>query len=110
MKIINLTPHAVVVRMEDGDRVFEPSGTVARVAVTSTPVGEVDGIPVVAQTYGEIEDLPDPQPGVVYIVSMVVRQAAKEAGRTDVVSPDTSPAGAIRDEQGRIVAVRGFVR
>jgi len=64
----------------------------------------------VSQTYGEIEGLPDPQPGVVYIVSMVVRQAAQAQGRTDVVSPDTSPQGAIRDEQGRIIAVRGFVR
>lgn len=110
MRIVNLTPHQVTVRTESGDRVFEPSGQVARVTVSSVQTDEIDGIPVVSQTYGEIEGLPDPQPGVVYIVSMVVRQAAQAQGRTDVVSPDTSPQGAIRDEQGRIIAVRGFVR
>jgi len=110
MRIINLTPHAITVRLESGDRVFEPSGQVARVAVTATPVGEVDGIPVVAQAYGEIEDLPAPEPDTLYLVSAIVLAAAKEAGRRDVIAPDTSPQGAIRDEAGRIVAVRRFVR
>lgn len=110
MKIVNLTPHAITVRLESGDRVFEPSGTEARVATTATPAGEVDGIPVVAQTYGEIEDLPAPEPDTLYLVSAIVLAAAKEAGRTDCIAPDTSPQGAIRDEAGRIVAVRRFVR
>lgn len=110
MNIVNLTPHQVTVRTESGDRVFEPSGQVARVAVTSVQTDEIDGIPVVSQTYGQIEGLPEPQEGTIFIVSMVVRQAAQEKGRTDVVSPDTSPQGAIRNEQGQIVAVRGFVR
>lgn len=110
MKIINLTPHAITVRLESGDRVFEPSGQVARVATTATPAGEVDGIPVVNQTFGEIEGLPVPEPNTVFIVSSIVLAAAKEAGRTDVIAPDTSPQGVIRDEQGRIVAVKRFVR
>jgi len=110
MRLVNLTPHAVTVRLESGDRVFEPSGQVARVAVSSTKTDEIDGIPVVSQTYGQIEGLPEPQEGTIFIVSMVVRQAAQAQGRMDVVSPDTSPQGAIRDEAGRIVAVRGFVR
>lgn len=110
MRIINLTPHQVTVRTESGDRVFEPSGQVARVAVTSVQTDEIDGIPVFEQTFGDIEGLPDPEEGTIYLVSMMVRQAAQEQGRTDVVSPDTSPQGAIRNEQGQIVAVRGFVR
>ena len=110
MKFVNLTPHAVTVRLGSGDRVFEPSGQVARVAVSSVQTEDIDGIPIFSQTFGEIEGLPDPQEGTIYIVSLVVRQAAQKLGRTDVVSPDTSPQGAIRDDQGRIIAVRGFVR
>lgn len=110
MRIINLTPHQVTVRTESGDRVFEPSGQVARVTVSSVQIDEIDGIPIFSQTFGEIEGLPEPQEGTIYIVSLVVRQAAQAQGRTDVVSPDTSPQGAIRNEQGQIVAVRGFVR
>src|SRR5690606_21718414 len=110
MKIINLTPHAITVRTDSGDRVFEPSGAIARVTTTATPAGEVDGIPVVNQTFGEIEGLPVPEPNTVFIVSAIVLAAAKEAGRTDCIAPDTSPQGAIRDEAGRIVAVRRFVR
>lgn len=110
MKIVNLTPHAITVRTVSGDRVFEPSGTIARVTTTAAPAGEVDGIPVVNQTFGEIEGLPVPEPNTVFIVSSIVLAAAKEKGRTDVISPDTSPQGAIRNEQGQIVAVRGFVR
>lgn len=110
MKVVNLTPHTVTVRNEAGDRLFAPSGQVARVATHSAKVVEFDGIPVYEQTFGDIEGLPDPEEGTIFIVSMVVREAAKKIGRDDVVSPDTSPQGAIRDEQGRIIAVRGFVR
>jgi len=108
--IVNLTPHTVTVRLESGDRVFEPSGQVARVTVSSVQTDEIDGIPVVVQSFGQIEGLPEPQEGTIFIVSAVVRQAAQAQGRTDVVSPDTSPQSAIRNEQGQIVAVRGFVR
>lgn len=111
MKIINLTPHDVVIRLDDGtEKAFPAIGEMARVNTTAEVVEEVDGIPIVSQSFGEIEGLPEKEKGTLYIVSLVTRQAAQELGRTDVISPDTSPAGAIRDEQGRIVAVRRFVR
>ena len=80
--IINLTPHAVTVRSQAGDRTFPPSGQVARVATQSVLVDEIDGIPVFEQTFGDIEGLPDPEEGTISIVSMMVRQAAQEQGRT----------------------------
>jgi len=43
-----------------------------------------------------------------YIVSSLVAQAVK--GRNDVVSPDTSPASAVRDENGNIIGVKRFQR
>lgn len=110
MKIINLTPHDVVVRLEDGsERVFPATGETARVKTISKDAGEMMGVPTVTQSYDVIEGLPEPKKGVLYLVSMVVRQAAQAEGRTDVISPDTSPEGAIRDDKGRIVAVRRFV-
>lgn len=105
MKIINLTPHAIVIT--DGPT-FEPSGTVARVSVQQVDAGDINGIPVKTQTFGDIVDLPPPQDDTVFIVSAMVLNAAKEAGRNDCVAPDTS--NAVRNEDGHIVSVPGFVR
>jgi len=107
--VINLTPHNVVVRDENGREVtFPPSGTVARVTVQQTLDGDINGIPVLRNQYGAPEGLPDPQEGVWLIVSSLVLQAATD--RSDLIAPDTSPQGVIRDESGRIVAVKRFVR
>ena len=106
MKFINLTPHSIVVRLDDSERRFSPSGVVARVSSELMPRGETDGIPVSVPVWGPVENLPDPAESRIYIVSSLV--LSHLTGRTDVVSPDTSPNGAIRDEQGRIVAVKGF--
>jgi len=108
MKLVNLTPHDVVVRLENSEEKVYPSEGNARVSTRSEVVGMVDGIDIVAQSYGDIDGLPAPQDGVLYIVSLVVRMAAQQQGRDDVISPDTSPEGAIRDDAGRIVAVRRF--
>lgn len=103
--IINLTPHAIA--MSDGT-IFEPSGQVARVTVHQTDAGTIAGIPVKTQTFGEIVNLPEPKNNTVYIVSSIVLTAAKNAGRTDVVAPDT--ANAVRNDQGHIISVHGFVK
>ena len=51
-----------------------------------------------------IEGVPDPEPGVLYVVSSVIAQHLK---RPDVVSPDTAPGGVVK-VNGRLVGVRGF--
>lgn len=112
VKLINLTPHAITIIHETGTIVLPPSGQVARVAtkrVSLEPV-EVDGIliPVHANTYGEVEGLPDPADGVGYVVSGQV--LARVATRDDVFAPDTSPAGAVRNGEGQIIGVRGLVQ
>ena len=104
-KIINLTPHDIVIT--DGPT-FPPSGTVARVSVQQVDVGDINGIPVKTQTFGDIVGLPAPQDGTVFIVSAIVLAAAKAVGRTDVVAPDTS--NAVRNDQGHIVSVPGFIK
>ena len=105
MKIINLTPHAVVI---NNGPTFPPSGKVARVSVQQVDDGMIDGVSVKKQTFGDIVDLPAPSPDTVYIVSSIVLAAAKAAGRNDCVAPNT--AQAVRDENGHIVSVPGFVR
>jgi hypothetical protein len=46
---------------------------------------------------------------VLFLVSLPVAQYAGRQGRADFVAPDTG-SGAVRDADGKIVGVRGFVR
>ena len=104
MKIINLTPHDIVVQKEDGKKITYPAtGQVARVEVEDEQVDVIDGIPVYKGKIKEVTGIPKKQDGVYYIVSLFVLQ---NTNRDDLIVPDTN--GAIRDEQGRIVAVRGW--
>ncbi len=116
MRLVNLTPHSLFMLV--GDRMVEirPSGQVARVVTAAVHAYDVvvedPAVPVVFlapvfyTSFGEIENLPDPERGVVYVTSSLVAQAAAARGRTDVVAPDTSPESAIRNADGQIVAVR----
>ena len=61
---------------------YHASGKVARVANKFSNF--CCGISTVF--YGEIENLPEPEEGTIYIVSALVLAAAKEKGRTDVVA------------------------
>lgn len=110
MLVINLTPHEIVVRRSGSDAVIRPDGRVARVVANCQIVGDALGVPVVRTTWGAIEGLPDPEPGVIYLVSTAVAQAAAAAGRDDVLAPDTGPESAVRDDAGRIIAVRRLQR
>jgi hypothetical protein len=110
--LVNLTPHAIVLRGPDGDITVPPSGAVARVASTPGPARVQAGVPVpIADPprWGAVEGLPEPSSGVLYVVGTMV--AARAGDRGDVVSPGTGPAdGAVRDADGRIVAVTRLVR
>ena len=98
--IVNLTPHAITV----GSRSFPPSGTLARVAMLISPQGEIDGIPLFATAFGQVEGLPPQEAGRYYLVSALVASAEKD--RTDLLSP----SGLVRDEQGRVIGCEGFTR
>lgn len=103
MNFVNLTPHAIV--LNDGT-VFHPTNTVARVAVSFS---EFDSDGICEQVFGEIQDLPDPKEGTVYIVSGLVLSALKGT-RSDVVAPATGHKLVVRNEQNQIASVPGFVR
>jgi hypothetical protein len=66
----------------------ESRGTITAVITTAdgTVTAEI-AVPIVAKRFGEIEGLPEPQEGVVYICSALAAQAAWAIGRRDVVCP-----------------------
>lgn len=108
---VNLTPHNIVVRDVEGtkEHVIPPCGLVARCAVNYMPLGKRNNVRLRQQTFGPVEGLPAPKPGVTYIVSALVLERIKADGqsRADVVAPDTGP-DAVR-VNGQVVAVYGFV-
>lgn len=109
-KLVNLTPHAIVLRKAEKDTVIPPSGKIAR--VSSMPGSLKDlGLPVdvaTATVYGEIDGLPAPEADTFYIVSGLVLSRA--VGRDDVFGPGTGPSdNAIRDAENRIIAVTRLI-
>lgn len=103
-RLVNLTPHVINVRVGELTLDLPPSGQVARLEVArevAPPVLSI--IPAQRERRGGITGLPEPQPGIVYVVSFAVAQAA---AREDVVAPGP----AVRDEQGRIIGCEGFSR
>lgn len=105
VNLINLTPHDINLFCGDEPVETVKSSGVARVSVRSEIIGEINGYPISKNFYGEIIGLPEPQPGVFYVVSALVAQAA--AGqRTDLLVVNDT----VRDQEGRIIGCRGFAR
>ena len=107
MTVINLTPHAVTIIGENNMHlVIEPSGIVARVAAKTENVGSIttDGftIQLTATVFGQVENLPAPEDGTVFIVSSLVASRVPE--REDVFIPNES----VRDEKGRIIGCKSL--
>ena len=61
LKFVNATPHPIVL---NDSRVFEPSGIVPRV---SQVISSFDEDLIATQSFGDIEGLPAPEAGVIYI-------------------------------------------
>ena len=108
VNLVNLTPHPLNIHTTDGEVVTLPKcEKPARVDVINKFEGEIrvdDGdsyIPLYMQIIKEYVNLPEPQEGTIYIVSLVVRQAAN---RADVMSPGELK----RDEEGRVVGCDGL--
>lgn len=103
---VNLTPHPVTIHLDGKWLNINPGGEPARVEVEQKKIGEVAGMPIMLNSYGEITSLPDPKNGVIYIVSLIVRQALGES-RPDVMAPDTGSTASRND--GRVIGVRQLV-
>jgi hypothetical protein len=105
VKFVNCTPHTVNVC----GLVIPASGIVARVAeeIDILRAVRVNGVEIklAVRRFGEIENLPEPEPGTLYITSALVAQAAWALGRRDVVHP----ACFERDAEGRIIGANCLI-
>ena len=104
MTIMNLTPHAVNVLQDDGSYMTFESVGIARAEQTYEEVCVIDGIEFVKSHYGAPIDLPDPEDGVVLIVSKQTIEAAQGVGRT--INDLVVPVDIIRNEKGQIQGCR----
>jgi hypothetical protein len=105
--MLNLTPHAITVRLPDGsERTFPASGTVARVATYETSAADIGGIKTAYRRTGKVEGLTLPLAVPVLVSGMVL---AELEGMDNVFAPDTGST-ALRDAAGHIVAVTRLIR
>ena len=105
MKFVNLTPHAVNFVLDD-DKTFTvmPSGSVARLTVSTKTISNIDGVPVTTSVFGDVENLPEPKDDTIFIVSSLVASRVPERSGIDVFIPNE----AVRDDSGRIVGCRSL--
>jgi len=117
-RLVNLTPHDVVLDLVAGKRLRIPSsGVVPRLVLSGDRLETLHvvdpsrpedsptathAVPLVVGTvlHGVDPPLPDPRPGTVYITSRTLAEHFAE--RADLVWPDDL----VRDAQGRVIAAR----
>ena len=108
MLLKNFTPHNVVVVVDEAATIVIPSEGIARVTETKTvaPSIDVDGaiIETFTSSFGEVENLPPREEGVMIIVSALVASAAKD--RNDLIVP----GDLVRDASGNIIGCKSFRR
>lgn len=104
----NFTRNTIVLINVDGTETTLPSVGIADVTTTPGVLELVPGILVpvaTAPTHGPVVGLPDPEPGVMLIVSSVVGQALR-GSRPDVLVPGTGPNDAPRrNTAGQITGI-----
>lgn len=121
MKFLNLTPHPITIIDGNYEITLPVDGPAPRLAVDRVELGTIvaDHYPVsrmgdaelgafqcaiVRSTMGEPIGLPEPQDGVVLVVSALVAEHPSLSHRTDLAYPGE----AVRDDEGRIVGCRGL--
>lgn len=105
MKIINKTPHPVMILDAEGKLIarFESAGQIRLAARTIADLA-IDGIPTSRTEFGAPEGLPEFCDGTFYIVSQLVKSALP--GRTDLLVP----AEVVRDSGSQIIGCRSLGR
>ena len=107
MKIINLMKHDCTLKVGDQIRVYPPHGKIAQAQEILEEIGSAKldsflSVPVVSREFGEVENLPEPEEGTIYIVPSIVLSAVPH--RKDVFAPDSGKS-AERNEKGHIRSV-----
>jgi hypothetical protein len=102
-KFINLTPHCITIFTDEGTKEIWPNGQVARIDQKTVVIGRVNGVDVVRAQYGDVVNLPEPEPNMLLIVSAMVRVALP--GRRDLLSPGDM----VRDEAGKVIGCKNLI-
>ena len=108
MKLKNFTPHNVVIVINELEKIVIPSDGIARVTEekNATPSIDVDGVIIetFVSAFGEVENLPPQEDGVMVIVSALAADAAKD--RNDLLVPGEL----VRDNDGNIIGCKSLRR
>lgn len=107
--IVNLTPHPITI-LEKGNiplATFHATRPAARCSQSTSivgghPISEDIAIPLSETTFGKVVGLPNPIPGVRFIVSRLVMSACPD--RTDLLVPNEL----VRGEDGNIIGCRSL--
>ena len=106
---VNLTPHSLTIYRTEEDNnpiIVPPCGTVARVGYRATSSTTVDGVTVTRSMLTGVQGLPEPEPGIWYVVSGMV---VEHLGAWGPARPDVlAPGELVRDEAGRPVGCLGL--
>jgi hypothetical protein len=103
MQLVNCTPHVLNIVRKDGTVLnLKPSGIIPRVATTNEIYDEIDGVVISQTLYGSVQDLPEPEEGTYYIVSLLVKKTA--ITRDDLLAPGEL----IRNSEGQTVGCKGL--
>jgi len=103
MTFVNLTSHPI--NEVTTGLTLAPSGIIARCKSSTVKTGTHANVPLFETTFsGQIEGLPEPVEGTIYIVSALALNCAGD--REDVVSPGNLQ----RDQQGKPIGCFGFRR
>jgi len=93
-KIVNLTGRTLdlFASAEDAESTLsiqpEPGAPRVVIPTTETAVSEYAGIPLTRERWGKLPaEMPEPQDGVLYVVTQPVAMALWAHGRTDVARP-----------------------
>ena len=99
-KFVNLIGHDITI---SGYGTLPKSDNPCYVKTKQRIIGKVAGIPIAETHFESIENLPEPEEGVYYIVNKISLDFIPFT-REDVFCVDTGPS-AIRGENGQVVAV-----
>jgi hypothetical protein len=128
MKLVNMTPHDINIALNGATVTVPKSGVVARLEEHDEP-HTLNPIPIVRRSFktpdpawiaelaaqAEGVTLPDAPPVTVVLVSLPLLMSMPTnavetlADRGIIVAAPDTGKGAIRDEKGQIVAVRGLI-
>lgn len=88
MQIINLTPHSIKLVDKNGNviKVWNKCENPARCKQETIYVTNIGDVPISKTKFGEVYDLPPPNPATLYIVSRFIMIACPE--RQDLLVPN----------------------